>query len=128
LMADESVVGPASLIDIIRKDAADVVKVKVMKQGGLLRTIEMVHIAAAAGLGVVIGHGFGLTISTFAEATVAAVCAAVREGCEAVGPLKMAADVVAEPAMLDRGVIRLSDLPGFGVDIDPQALARVRRA
>jgi L-alanine-DL-glutamate epimerase-like enolase superfamily enzyme len=128
LMADESVVGPASLIDIIRKDAADVVKLKVMKQGGLLRTIEMVHIAAAAGLGVVIGHGFGLTISTFAEATVAAVCAAVREGCEAVGPLKMAADVVAEPAMLDRGVIRLSDLPGFGVDIDPQALARVRRA
>jgi L-Ala-D/L-Glu epimerase len=128
LMADESVVGPASLIDIIRKDAADIVKVKVMKQGGLLRTIEMAHIAAAAGLGVVIGHGFGLTISTFAEATVAAVCAAVREGCEAVGPLKMAADVVAEPAMLDRGVIRLSDLPGFGVDIDPQALARVRRA
>jgi len=63
LMADESVVGPASLIDIIRKDAADLVKVKVMKQGGLLRTIEMVHIAAAAGLGVVIGHGFGLTIS-----------------------------------------------------------------
>jgi L-Ala-D/L-Glu epimerase / N-acetyl-D-glutamate racemase len=66
LMADESVVGPASLIEIIRKDAADIVKVKVMKQGGLLRTIEMVHIAAAAGLGVVIGHGFGLTISTLA--------------------------------------------------------------
>ena len=34
LMADESVAGPASLIDIIRKDAADLVKVKVMKQGG----------------------------------------------------------------------------------------------
>jgi muconate cycloisomerase len=128
LMADESVVGAASLIDIIRKDAADIVKVKVMKQGGLLRTIEMVQIAAAAGLGVVIGHGFGLTISTLAEATVAAVCDAVREGCEAVGPLKMAADVVAEPVMLDRGVIGLSDLPGFGIEIDPQALARLRRA
>ncbi len=128
LMADESVVGPASLIDIIRKEAADIVKVKVMKQGGLTRTIEMVHIAAAAGLGVVIGHGFGLTISTLAEATVAAVCDAVCEGCEAVGPLKMAGDVVTEPAMLDRGVIRLSDLPGFGVDIDPQALGQVRRA
>jgi L-alanine-DL-glutamate epimerase-like enolase superfamily enzyme len=88
----------------------------------------MVHIAAAAGLGVVIGHGFGLTISTLAEATVAAVCGAVREGCEAVGPLKVAADVVVQPAMLDRGVIRLSERPGFGVDIDPVALARVRRA
>jgi L-alanine-DL-glutamate epimerase-like enolase superfamily enzyme len=128
LMADESVAGPQSLIEIIRRDAADIVKLKVMKQGGLLRTVEMVHIAAAAGLRVVIGHGFGLTLSTIAEATVAAVCDAVLEGCEAVGPLKMASDVVTEPVVLDRGVIRLGDLPGFGVAIDPSALARVRRA
>lgn len=127
LMADESVIGPASLIEIIREQAADIVKVKVMKQGGLTRTIEMVQIAAAAGLGVVIGHGFGLTLSTLAEATVAAVCPAVIDGCEAVGPLKMAADVVSAPVVLDRGVIRLDDGPGFGVDIDPQALARARR-
>lgn len=128
LMADESVVGPSSLIDIIRREAADIVKVKVMKQGGLLRTIEMVHIAAAAGLRVVIGHGFGLTLSTIAEATVSAVCTPILDGCEAVGPLKMAADVVAEPAILGRGAIRLGDRPGFGVDIDPHALARLRRA
>lgn len=127
LMADESVTGPQSLIDIIRREAADIVKVKVMKQGGLLRTIEMVHIAAAAGLGVVVGHGFGLTLSTIAEATVAAACEAVLDGCEAVGPLKMAADVVTEPILLDRGVIKLGDRPGFGVSIDPKALERVRR-
>ena len=128
LMADESVVGPASLIEIIRREAADLVKVKVMKQGGLTRTIEMVRIAAAAGLGVVIGHGFGLSLSTMAEATIAAVCPAVLDGCEAVGPLKMAADVVSEPLMLDRGVIHLGDQPGFGVAIDPEALALARRA
>jgi L-alanine-DL-glutamate epimerase-like enolase superfamily enzyme len=128
LMADESVVGPASLIDIIRREAADIVKVKVMKQGGLLRTIEMIHIAAAAGLGVVLGHGFGLTLSTVAEATVAAVCDAVLDGCEAVGPLKMAADVVTEPAVLDHGVIKIGDAPGFGVTIDAGALARARKA
>lgn len=128
LMADESVTGPDSLIDIIRQQAADIVKVKVMKQGGLIRTIEMAQTAASAGLGVIIGHGFGLTLSTLAEATVAAVCPAVLDGCEAVGPLKMAADVVDEPAVLDRGVIRLGNRPGFGVEVDPQALARVRRA
>jgi len=128
LMADESVTGPTSLIDIIRQEAADIVKVKVMKQGGLSRTIDMVRTAAAAGLGIVIGHGFGLTLSTLAEATVVAVCPAVLDGCEAVGPLKMAADVVDELAALDRGVIRLGNRPGFGVEIDPPALARVRRA
>src|SRR5262249_59400723 len=38
LMADESVTGPASLIDIIRRGAAGRVKGKISKQGGLLGT------------------------------------------------------------------------------------------
>jgi muconate cycloisomerase len=127
LMADESVTGPASLIEIIRRQAADIVKVKVMKQGGLTRTLAMVETAAAAGLGVVIGHGFGLTLSTLAEAAVAAAGPAVLDGCEAVGPLKMAGDVVAAPADLSAGVLALPDRPGLGADVDPDLLARHRR-
>jgi L-alanine-DL-glutamate epimerase-like enolase superfamily enzyme len=124
LMADESVTDPASLIEIIRRRAADLVKVKVMKQGGLLRTLAMVECAAAGGLRVVIGHGFGLTLSTLAEATVAAVSDAVVDGCEAVGPLKMADDVVVEPVRLAAGVLRTEDHPGFGATVDPDALKR----
>ncbi|HEU4370987.1 MAG TPA: enolase C-terminal domain-like protein [Methylomirabilota bacterium] len=127
LMADESVTGPASLIEIIRRQAADIVKVKVMKQGGITRTLAMVETAAAAGLGVVVGHGFGLTLSTLAEAAVAAVSPAVLDGCEAVGPLKMAGDVVTAPAVLDHGVLVLPDTPGLGADVDPAALDRHRR-
>lgn len=126
LMADESVTDPASLIDIIRRGAADLVKVKVMKQGGFLRTRAMIECAAAAGLRVVVGHGFGLTPSTLAEAALAAVSEAVIDGCEAVGPLKMAGDVVAEPVRLDAGTIRLPQAPGLGVTIDPDALERYR--
>ena len=126
LMADESVTGPASLIEIIRREAADIVKLKVMKQGGLIRTLAMVETAAAAGLGVVVGHGFGLTLSTLAEAAVAAVSPAVLDGCEAVGPLKMAGDVVTELAVLEHGVIAVPDRPGLGADVDRAALARYR--
>jgi muconate cycloisomerase len=126
LMADESVTGPASLIEIIRREAADFVKVKVMKQGGLLRTRATVDCAAAAGLRVVIGHGFGLTLSTLAEAAVAAVSEAVVDGCESVGPLKMAGDVVTEAVRLDAGVLRLGDAPGLGAIVDPDALKRYR--
>ncbi len=126
LMADESVTDPASLIDIIRRGAADLVKVKVMKQGGFLRTRAMIECAAAAGLRVVIGHGFGLTPSTLAEAALAAVSEAVIDGCEAVGPLKMAGDVVAEPVRLDRGTIAVTDAPGLGVTVDPDAVKRYR--
>jgi muconate cycloisomerase len=127
LMADESVTSPASLIEIIRREAADIVKVKAMKQGGLLRTRSMVDCAAAAGLRVVIGHGFGLALSTLAEAALAATSAAVLPGCEAVGPLKMAADVVTEPLDLGHGVLKLPDSPGLGATVDLHALARHRR-
>ena len=126
LMADESVTDPAALVEIIRRQAADLVKLKVMKQGGLLRTLDMVACAAAAGLRVVVGHGFGLTLSTLAEATVAAVSQAVIDGCEAVGPLKMDGDVVVDPVSLDAGVIRVPDAPGLGASLDPDALKRYR--
>ena len=126
LMADESVSSPAALVEIIRREAADLVKLKVMKQGGLLRTLAMVQCAEAAGLGVVLGHGFGLTLSTWAEAAVASVSAAVIDGCEAVGPLKMAGDVVVDPLRLDHGVIQLTDEPGLGAAVDRAALARYR--
>ena len=126
LMADESVTDGASLIEIIRRGAADLVKVKLMKQGGFLKTRAMIECAAAAGLRVVIGHGFGLTPSTLAEVAVAAVSEAVIDGCEAVGPLKMAGDVVKDPVRLESGVVRVSDAPGVGATVDANALARYR--
>jgi L-alanine-DL-glutamate epimerase-like enolase superfamily enzyme len=54
------------------------------------------------------------------------VSEAVIDGCEAVGPLKMAGDVVAEPVSLDTGTLRLSQAPGLGAAIDPDALKRYR--
>lgn len=128
LMADESVSDEAALMEIIRTGAADIVKVKVMKQGGLLRTLRMIEIASVAGLRCVVGHGFGLTPSTLAEIQVAACSDAVLPGCEAVGPLKMADDVVTEPLTLERGVVRLPDAPGLGFTIDQGAVKRMRIA
>ena len=126
LMADESVTGPTSLLDIIKREAADYVKVKAMKQGGLIPTLSMVECAAAAGLRVIIGHGFGLTLSTLAEVAVAAATPAIVDGCESVGPLKMAGDVVAEPIDLERGAITLPSTPGLGATVAPDALKRYR--
>ena len=128
LMADESVQDETSLLEIIRLEAADIVKVKVMKQGGLLPTLRMIELAAAAGIRSVVGHGFGLSPSTLAEAHVAACSEAVLPGCEAVGPLKMARDVVTEPLVLEHGVLRLSEAPGLGFAIDHDAVKRLRVA
>ena len=50
VMADESITDHASLIAVIRAQCADIVKLKVMKQGGFLKCRRMLETASAAGL------------------------------------------------------------------------------
>lgn len=126
LMADEALLDHASLLGIIRADAADIVKVKVMKQGGLLATRRMIATAEAAGLPCVIGHGFGLGVCTMAEVLVAATASNVMDGLECVGPLKTRDDIVTHKPDLSHGVLALPRGVGLGVDLDPARMARWR--
>lgn len=128
VMADESITDHASLIDVIRADCADLVKLKVMKQGGFLATRRMLETAAAAGLRVVIGHGFGLGINTAAEVMLAATSDCVIEGLECVGPLKTADDIVTTRFDLSAGSIALPQGIGLGVELDPEKVERYRFA
>src|SRR5205085_8135862 len=47
VMADESITDYQSLIDVIRADCADIVKLKVMKQAGFLKCRRMLDTATA---------------------------------------------------------------------------------
>ena len=126
VMADESITDHASLIDVIRADCADIVKLKVMKQGGFLACRRMLETATAAGMRVVIGHGFGLGVNTVAEIMLAATSRAVIEGLECVGPLKTADDIVTVKLDLGGGEIALPGGPGLGVELDEDKVARYR--
>lgn len=126
IMADESVLDHASLIRIIRMDAADIVKVKVMKQGGVLATRRMIATAEAAGIRCVVGHGFGMGPHTMAEIMVAATSNNVLEGVECVGPLKTRDDIVTEKLDLSKGSLALPPGPGLGVTLDEAKLAQYR--
>lgn len=126
VMADESVLDHASLIRIIRMEAADIVKVKVMKQGGFLNTRRMIATAEAAGIRCVVGHGFGLGVNTMAEIMLAATSGNVLDGLECVGPLKTADDIVTRKLDLTSGSLPLPGGPGLGVDLDDAKLARYR--
>jgi muconate cycloisomerase len=128
VMADESITDHASLIAVIRADCADIVKLKVMKQGGFLACRRMLETASAAGIRVVIGHGFGLGVNTVAEIMLAATSRAVIEGLECVGPLKTADDIVTVKLDLGRGEIALPGGPGLGVELDADKVARYRFA
>jgi muconate cycloisomerase len=126
IMADESLLDHASLIDIIRADAADMVKVKVMKQGGLLNTRRMIATAEAAGMRCVVGHGFGLGINTMAEIMLASTSSNVIDGLECVGPLKTADDIVTHKLDLGSGSLELPAGPGLGVTLDDAKIAKYR--
>ena len=122
IMADESVLDHASLIRIIKADAADIVKVKVMKQGGFITTRRMIATAEAAGIRCVVGHGFGLGINTMAEVMLAATSQNVIDGLECVGPLKTSDDIVTHKLDLTSGSIALPGGPGLGVALDEAKL------
>jgi L-alanine-DL-glutamate epimerase-like enolase superfamily enzyme len=126
IMADESVLDHASLIRIIQAGAADIVKVKIMKQGGFLNTRRMIATAEAAGIRCVVGHGFGLGVNTMAEIMLAATSANVIDGLECVGPLKTADDVVTRKLDLSSGELPLPGGPGLGVTLDDAKIAKYR--
>ena len=126
VMADESVLDHASLIRIIQAGAADIVKVKVMKQGGFLNTRRMISTAEAAGIRCVVGHGFGLGVNTMAEIMLAATSNNVVDGLECVGPLKTSDDIVTHKLDLSAGSIALPGGPGLGVTLDEAKLGRYR--
>ena len=124
IMADESVTDFDSLIRSIRMQAADIVKLKVMKQGGFLKTSRMMATAEAAGLGVVIGHGFGLGINTMAEILLASTSKAVLSGLECVGPIKTSDDIVTHKLDLSSGQLLIPHGHGLGVTLDEDRLER----
>jgi L-alanine-DL-glutamate epimerase-like enolase superfamily enzyme len=126
VMADESVSDHASLIAVIKADAADFVKFGIKQAGGILRASRMLATAEAAGIPVVIGHGFGLDPSTLAEIMLAASSRNVLPGLECVGPLKVVDTVATTRLDISTGQIPLPDGPGLGISLDEKKLEQYR--
>jgi L-alanine-DL-glutamate epimerase-like enolase superfamily enzyme len=55
VMADESVCSPEDALSLIRKEAADLINIKLMKSGGLLKARQIAEVAEAAGIPCMIG-------------------------------------------------------------------------
>lgn len=126
VMADESISDHASLIAVIKADAADFVKFGVKQAGGILRASRMLATAEAAGLPVVIGHGFGLDFSTIAEIMLAASSRNVLPGLECVGPLKVVDTVATTRLDISAGSMKLPGGPGLGISLDEAKLEQYR--
>jgi muconate cycloisomerase len=126
VMADETVSDHASLLAVIKGDAADFVKFGIKQAGGFLRAARMLATAEAAGIPVVIGHGFGLDPSTIAEIMLAASSRNVLSGLECVGPLKVVDTVATTRLDISSGTLPLPGGPGLGISLDDNKLEQYR--
>ncbi|MEU4567374.1 dipeptide epimerase [Micromonospora sp. NPDC023956] len=114
ILADESVFGPRDLVEVIRRRAADLVNVKLAKAGGLRPARTLLDLAAAHGMGTLVGSMMESQIGVGAAASLVAA-----HGTTVVSDLDAAWWLAWSPV---RGGIRydgptvvLPDAPGLGV-------------
>jgi len=118
IMADEAISDHESLIRVIKADCADLIKFGIKQAGGMMPAMKMISTAEAAGLPIVLGHGFGLDLSTLAEIMLGATSDNILPGLECVGPLKVTDTVATTKLDISKGSIDLPSGPGLGVELD----------
>jgi L-alanine-DL-glutamate epimerase-like enolase superfamily enzyme len=116
IVADECILTPAEAFEVLRRRAADRIKVKALRMSGVLRTRQVLDAAALAGVECVLGHGFGLTPATSAELQLAAAHDNVFGGVESVGPLKMREEPF-DSLAIEGGRATLPTGPGLGTPL-----------
>lgn len=114
ILADEAVFGLRDLTAVIELRAADLVNVKLAKCGGLSVATTMLDLAAAHGLGTMVGSMMEGPIGVTAAASlVASRPTTVVSDLDAAWWL---AEQVPDGPTYDAGTIVLSDRPGLGID------------
>ncbi|WP_419896868.1 enolase C-terminal domain-like protein [Roseomonas sp. USHLN139] len=123
VLADESCFDANDLMEIIRRQAADAISVKLMKVGGLLKAQALMAIADTAGL-----PGYGGTlweggIALAAGTQLIAATPGISLGCEFYMPHHvLTEDVLEERIPQVNGEVVVPDMPGLGIRISDYSL------
>ena len=115
IMADESVFGPAQVIDLIQMRAADIVNIKLMKTGGISNAIRIADIAALHGVECMIGCMLESSISVAAAAHVAVAKADAITKVDLDGPSLSQFNPVEGGVNFNESEITITDAPGLGI-------------
>ena len=115
IMADESVFGPAEVIDLIRMRAADIINIKLMKTGGLSRAIQIADIAEIHGVECMIGCMIESSISVAAAVHLAVAKSSVITKVDLDGPSLCAWNPVDGGVVFNESEISVTDAPGLGI-------------
>ena len=116
---------PASVLAIIRADAAAFILPDTHIAGGILPCVKIGHICEAAGLPTIMHCGHDLGPKTAAMLHVAAACPAYSLANDSTY-YGLVDDVITQPFQIESGAITVPTTPGLGITIDPEKLKRYR--
>jgi L-alanine-DL-glutamate epimerase-like enolase superfamily enzyme len=127
IMADESVHSPHDAIQAVRRDAVDMINIKLMKTGGILQAVWVARIADAADMKCMLGCMSETRVALTAAAHV--VCSqrnVLYADLDAFTEHRI--DPIIGGMQVKDGIIHVPTTPGLGLDIDPAWLKTLRAA
>ena len=127
IMADESVFTPQDAFQVAAAKAADVISLKLVKQGGLLAMQDVAAVANAAGIGLYGGCLLESSVGTAAHLHLYATLPKLTWGSESFGPLILLDELAVEPLNYSNFGVALPTGPGLGVILDEDKVKHYRR-
>jgi len=124
LMAHEGCFSLQDIVTLVELGAIGVVGVNSERPGGVTNALRAIGYAEQRGLGVVL-HNQPLGIASAMQVHLAAArYHALGHAIELFGQVMMEDDLIAEPLDYQGGTVSVPSGPGFGVELDEDALAR----
>ena len=123
IAADEAVAKLADAQCVAGEDAADVLVVKPAMAGGIRQAQQIMHFARDRGLRTVVSSSLETGIGIAAGLHLASCLGKAEASSLASGAL-LEHDLLTTPLVPVRGHITVPQLPGLGVDLDPEAVDR----
>jgi len=133
ISSDESNTSLDTVRDIIEKKAADIINIKISKNGGLFRSKKIAALAEAADIPIIVGGANTYEIGRqacrhFAVSTVQAQSGLGSEGCAPASQSKID-DVTTQVITYDdiskmKGYVHVIEGPGLGVEIDEEKIKK----
>jgi L-alanine-DL-glutamate epimerase-like enolase superfamily enzyme len=118
IMLDESIFTYENALEAIREDACDLISIYPGKNGGILRSLQIAHLSAAAGLECIIGSNLEMDLGTSAmlQLAVAIPRLATSVDHDIIGPLYYEKHFTKTPIRFADGCAILPEGPGLGIE------------
>jgi L-alanine-DL-glutamate epimerase-like enolase superfamily enzyme len=118
IMLDESVFTRQDALEAIKAEACDLISIYPGKNGGILRSLEIAQMSAAAGLQCTIGSNLEMDLGTAAmlHLAIAVPALATEVGHDIIGPLYYERSLTQTPIQYANGCAIVPEGHGFGVE------------